>query len=157
MNLHMLLESTLLIGAAFFCFKNKWGKLFSVMSLFVFFLVFTTQIFTKGLNIYFSYADVTECILVTLLYITLLYKFSREWNAPWWQSHEILLCIGLLMYFSCSVPYITMMYYLQEKNPALNHLLFDLISNVLACARYALVAIAFWMVRQNTLSKVSYE
>lgn len=149
MNIHLLLETTLLVSAAAGFMEKKRRRIWALTGWLIFILVFVLQVIVDGFFMYLNYADAVECIVVTILYSLLLYDFSGKFRGAWWRSAEIILCLGLLVYFACSVPYIAMMRYLQENYPFVSHFLFDFINNVLACLRYLFTAVAFWLVRRK--------
>lgn len=145
MNIHMVLETVLLTVAAAAFIRTRWGNRVAAVALALFFAVWGLQAVTDGFYTYLNYADVAECIIISALYALVLYRFFVQHTHNWWATPEIVLCLGLLLYFACSVPYMAMMRHLQENNPELNHYLFDYISNVLASIRYLLTATAFWL------------
>lgn len=146
MNFSMLAECSLLVGAVVSYHREKWIKLVSTGMFVVFVSVWTTQGILQGFWDYFNYADVVECVIISLLYASVLFSVFTERKAGWWKLPEFFVCLGLMVYFACSVPYITMIHYIQEKDPELNVFLFRLINDALAMFRYTCMAIAFGMV-----------
>lgn len=151
MNAHLLVETVLLIVAAYLYFNNRAGRMMAICLLLVFALVVIIQLSQNGFALYWNYADVAACICLTALYSFLLYDFSLQRKTPWWASPEIFVCLGILIYAGCSVPYIALMHYLEREYPAANNMLFHLINDVLANFRYLLTAFAFWLVRYHSI------
>lgn len=151
MNIHIYIESTLLHCAAFFAFTSKTIKRLSLLSFTLFTAIYVTQIYFNGFSLFLNYADVAEGICITFLYMLLLYNFFMHRNEHWWMVPEIILCIGILLYFACSVPYIAMLHYLQTHYPEENNILFRFINDVLANVRYLFVGISFWLLRRNNI------
>lgn len=143
MNIHMVAETVLLAWASALFRPGRRARVMAMGALGVFFAVWVTQAVTDGFRNYLNYADVAECLLLSLLYGILLYEVAVEHTGVWWASPQIVLFLALLVYFACSVPYMTMMRHLQENHPELNHNLFNYISNVLANIRYLFTALAF--------------
>ena len=149
MNIHMIFETGLLLIAAWFILPEMLRSILTIGAFSVFLFVFGMQGMNQGFGTYLNYADVTACILMTLVFTLLLYAFGQQKTGPFWLSPEKWACLGILVYFACSVPYVSMMGYLEKKNPEVNTFLYYLISGVLANARYCLLALAFWMLYRN--------
>ncbi|TSJ45382.1 hypothetical protein [Fluviicola chungangensis] len=150
MNIHMLIETGILLAAAW-CVLPKMLRTPLVIGAFsLFLLVFGVQGSGQGFGTYLNYADVTACIGITLVFSVVLYNFGQTTSTAFWKSPEKWACLGILLYFACSVPYVSMMNYLERTNPAINTFLYYLISGVLANVRYFLLALACWMIYRNT-------
>lgn len=143
MNIHMVAETVLLATAAAVALRHSRAAVSAPAVLAGFILVFVFQVLRDGFTVYLNYADVAECIGMTVLYGLLLYILLTRPAAGRHVQSETMVCLGLLFYFAGSVPYLTMMHYIQLRDPELNHLLFDLISNVLAGVRYLSAGVAF--------------
>lgn len=154
MNIHMIIETGLLLTAAWFVLPEMLRSTITIGAFSVFLLVFGIQGVNQGFGIYLNYADVSACILITLVFSMLLYTFGQRKTAPFWLSSEKWACLGILLYFACSVPYVSMMGYLEKKNPEVNTFLYYLIISVLANARYFLLALAYWMIYRNAKKQV---
>jgi hypothetical protein len=138
----------LLIAAWFVLPKMlRTGLLIGAFSLFL--IVFGIQVGNQGFEIYLNYADVAACIAITLVFSIVLYTFGQQTRISFWVSPEKWACLGILLYFACSVPYVSMMHYLEMKSPEVNTFLYYLISGVLANVRYLLLALAYWMIYRN--------
>ena len=149
MNIHMIIETGLLLIAAWFVLPEMLRTVLTIGAFSLFLLVFALQGSERGLGSYLNYADVTACIGITLVFSVVLYNFGQRKSAAFWQSPEKWACLGILLYFACSVPYVSMMHYLETKNPEVNTFLYYLISGVLANVRYLLLALAYWMIYRN--------
>ena len=149
MNIHMLIETGLLLIAAWFVLPKvlRTGLIFGAFSLFL--GVFVLQGYNQGFGSYLNYADVTACIGITLVFSIVLYHFGQRTNSTFWNAPGKWVGLGILIYFACSVPYVSMMNYLEHKNPEVNTFLYYLISGVLANARYLLLALACCMIYRN--------
>jgi len=146
MNIHLILETGLLLTAAWFVLPTLIGKPLIVGSCILFSVVFVVQGWKQGWGTYLNYADVTACLVLTIVFSMVLYTFAQRTNQRLWRSPEKWACLGILLYFACSVPYVSMMHYLEEHNPPVNTFLYYLISGVLANLRYLLLAVAFLMI-----------
>lgn len=149
MNIHMIFETGLLLTAAWFVLPEMLRTVLPIGAFSLFLLAFGIQVGSQGFGTYLNYADVTACIVITLVFSILLYTFGQRTGIPFWYSPEKWACMGILLYFACSVPYVSMMHYLETKNPEVNTFLYYLISGVLANARYLLLALACWMIYRN--------
>jgi hypothetical protein len=155
MNIHLILETGILLTAAWFVLPEMLRTVLSIGAFFLFLIVFGVQAGNQGFGTYLNYADVTACIGITLVFSVVLYTFGQRTGIPFWVSPEKWACLGILLYFACSVPYVSMMHYLEIKNPAVNTFLYYLISGVLANTRYLLLALAFGMIYRNTKKQTS--
>jgi len=139
MNIHLVLETGLLLWAAQFMYRKTNGRWFLIAGGAGFAVVYIAQVALNGFQHYLHYADLTECIVITLVFAPILH------NSPNGKTGLSLrtACVALLVYFACSVPYVSFMDYLQQHSPELNSRLYHFISDVLANLRYALIALAF--------------
>jgi hypothetical protein len=95
---------------------------------------------------YLYYADTAACFLLSLIFgLALFHLFTN--SSAWWRSPEIYICSGILIYYTCSIPYITSFGYLQKNYPEMSQALFHLVNDVLANTRYLLVTIGFWLMK----------
>lgn len=146
MNIHMVLETSLLLFAASKYLKLRAEKVFVATAYGVFLSVVILSLITKGPTIYFNYADVTECLIMTTVYTYILYRFVWKAESTRRNTAGIVLCIGLLIYFACSVPLIAMLHLMEKHDPETGSFLFYIINDVTANLRYLLTAVAFWLV-----------
>jgi hypothetical protein len=150
MNIHLVLETGLLLWAARFMYAKTNGRWFLVLGAIGFTVVYISQVALNGFLHYLHYADLTECIVITLVFAPVLF------NSPAGKTGLPLriACVALLIYFACSVPYVSLMNDLQQHSPKLNSLLYHLISDILANVRYALVALAFVVQYRNNNNEI---
>jgi hypothetical protein len=144
MNIHLLVESGLLLAAARVSFSGKRLKTAALIVFGLVLAVFTFLSFRQGITVYFHHADVAVCIIVTVFYLGLLFHFNFRPPGKGGYFPEKLASTGILAYFACSVPYVAFMGYLQRHDPGLNSVLYHLINDVLANLRYLSLAFAFW-------------
>lgn len=149
MNIHLMIEAGILYMAAFHNGKDKMIRWSVLGSASLFFVVVLFQLFQMGLRKYWHYVDLIECVSITFIFIQIIFKNVKNRTEFWYQSPELIISLGLLLYFGGSVPYISMLHYLQENNPELNALLFKLINSFLSNFRYMLMGYAFWLIYRN--------
>lgn len=149
MNIHLIVETGLLLIAAWFILPKMLRTVLPIGAFSFFLIVFGIQVGNQGFEDYLNYADVAECIVITLVFSIVLFTFGQQGRVPFWASPEKWACLGILLYFACSVPYVSMMGYLERENPEVNTFLYYLISGVLANVRYFLLALAYWMIYRN--------
>lgn len=153
LNIHILLECSLLMWASLGRLKVLWQRSVVLALFLVFLCCYLLQGITGGFNSYLNYADVSACIALTLIYSMVLYTLlHRRRQHPGETLPGLLLCSGLLLYFAGSVPYIALLHYMEKYSPGYNALLFDAISNGLAFIRYMLCALAFRQLRRRPLT-----
>lgn len=151
MNIHLIGETFLLLGAAFVRIPEKPLKavvgVVAVVFLFVVFYLLTTA----GIGRYFTTADVTECTIMTLLFGYILLRTMLERRKEKHMVAVILVSTGILVYFACSVPLVALLNVIQQRDPKANDFLFFVINDVVANLRYLLMAIAFWLVARPNI------
>ncbi len=118
-------------------------------------MIFTIELYKRGIMVFANLSYIAGSILIVGIYALLLYKGFRNSTDSWKKSPTIWICIGLLIYFGCCIPYLSMIHYLQVNYPKLNTFLYHLIIDQLSNIRYAFMAIAFWLVRKNTQLKIN--
>ncbi len=158
-NVYVFLEAILLIVAGLIYFEKRKVRLSIMVCLILFLLVFWYQILTMGSTHFANYALIAEGVILILIYFAILYTQFSVPSFSWRASPEFWLCIGLIVYFGCNVPFMSMIHYMNLHYPKLNELLFHFITDVLGNMRYFFVTISFWLFfRQHTMKvKVSYE
>jgi hypothetical protein len=145
-NIHLLFETGILMAAVRNYFDVPWKKRLVIWILPAFMAVYVVQVYHTGLHQFANYADTTACFALTLLYALALYQAFHS-GGSWWRTPEVYICAGILVYFACSIPYITAFGYLQSNFPELSRSLYYLVINGLNNERYLLLAIGFWLVR----------
>jgi len=146
MNIHMILETSILLFAASKQLKHRAERVFVATAYGVFLTVVILSLISKGPFIYFNNADVTECLIMTTVYTYILYRLIWKGESTRQNTAGIVLCIGLLIYFACSVPLIAMLHLMEKHDPETGSFLFYIINDVTANLRYLLTAVAFWLV-----------
>lgn len=149
MNVSMILETGLLLAAAWFVLPKVFRTPLTVGAFLLFLGVAALQSWKHGFGTYLNYADTTACLVNTVVYTAVLYTFGQRTDKRLWHSPEKWACLGILLYYACSVPYLSMMHYLEVNAPKVNTFLYYLISNVLADVRYLLLAVAFLMIYRS--------
>lgn len=143
-NIGIIFEVSLVFLASAFYFKTKNSR-FLLLGLFLIFLllfVFDIYSFPKQ----FAYrAYITGGITITGIYLTILFFHFLGKKDNYHTSSLVLTCVGIVMYFACMVPYLSMMNNLQQQNAESNKELFKLIIVTLGLLRYFLIALAFLM------------
>ncbi|WP_300665504.1 hypothetical protein [Fluviicola sp.] len=154
MNIHLIIETGLLLTAAWFVLPKAFRTFLCAGAFLSFLTAIGIQGCMYGFDGYLNYADATACIAITVIFYMVLYTFGQQTRVRLLRSPEKWACLGILMYFACSVPYVCMIDYLQTESPAVNTFLYYLISGVLANIRYLLLALAFWMLYRQTNRKI---
>lgn len=144
-NLYTVLE-TLLLALAGLSFLRKRSEKLTLLLLY---LVCLSVAWIEYLNIpvteWYTYTFYSEIVLVVLLYSYILYKLIHQHPGEWRYKPEFWIILGLLFYFAGDSPYIMLINYFNEKYLELNSLLYNVINNFLANARYLLYALGFWL------------
>lgn len=109
-------------------------------------LIWTINIYTKGLHLFANWAFLYTCFLVIVIYmnvlLSLIFNRSNLLNEPsFWLS------VSLLLYFSCALPYFGLYNYLAIKSPQMLRALFT-INSVLNVIRYPLLGVSFYLMHK---------
>jgi len=156
MNIHLLVEALWLNAAAYNYSHTKARKFLALILFGAFLTVFTTQVSVSGFSCFANFAMAAAGLVITILYLLILYDAFRSKAVLWYTSPEIWACTGLVIYFACNVPYFSIFTYLNENYLNLSKSLFFIITDVLANIRYLFLAIAFFIVaRTRTVSAVN--
>jgi hypothetical protein len=151
MNLHLIGETMLLITAAFVQITEKPMKIFVGCAFLAFLVILIIQLITNGIVHYLNAMDVSECVIMTMLFGYILYKAIIDRKKDNRNRAVVLLSIGLLIYFACSVPFMALIQLIQQRDPNASALLFHVISDVIANLRYLFLAAAFWVISRPTI------
>jgi hypothetical protein len=138
-NWYIPVEGLFLIWAAATYFKSPprvnvfWLLFLLLLSVFVF------DLFTVTGFVY--HAAITEGAIVTGVYLAVIYNYFvyREGQ----QRGIVLAATGLTLYFACTIPYLSVIFYFQRVNPELNTELFRMTVLTLGMVRYLLLFFAF--------------
>lgn len=153
-NIHLLFETGLLLLAARLILREGVVKFFPSIIALAFLAVYLIQAITVGFGKYLHYADLASCIGLSIVFTVILFRIPA--GSDWFPMRVA--CIALLLYFGCSVPFVSMMNYLQEHAPKVNSLLYHIISDVVANLRYGLTAFAFIMTyRAKEIKQLQHE
>lgn len=154
-NIEMIFEYGLLFSASAIYFKTKNSRfILSGLSL-IFLLIFVFDIYSFPKQ--FAYhAYVTGGIMISGIYLGILFFHFLGKKDNYHTPSLVLTCLGIVIYFACMVPYLSMMNNLQQQSAESNKELFKLIIVSLGLLRYFLVALAFliyWKPFQFKLQK----
>lgn len=149
-NIQLLIEMELIFFAVWkFNLSRRLKNLVVIFNtLFIISYLWQTKI--QGFYIYLNFADVTACICFTVLFILILFNLFKDTTLGIWNSPKKLTILGLLIYFGCSVPLISMELYLIENYPKIAGKLFVNVNFILAAIRYLFLARAFYIIFKDS-------
>jgi hypothetical protein len=139
-NLFMPIETALLIWLAISVLQPAAGRLTFALFFGLFLVVFLLEF---SVSKYAYHAGIVQGIIVTVLYLLLLYRATLNQVDPEVRTSLIILSLGVVPYFACTVPYLAILYHFQEADPVLNKQLYLYIVLFLAHLRYFLIALSF--------------
>ncbi len=150
-NISIFLEMFILALATQYKPVIKYSKYLVVLSITLFFAVYSLCAFyLTGINAFMLYAAIAQGILLSALYLWLIYgnSFNRKEKTFNWPL--IIASSGIILYFAATAPYFFFGNYLQKVNPVVNKELFEIIVLKLGQFRYLLLAISFiWLGLSN--------
>ncbi len=154
-DLQILVEMVLLLSAAQVYFNSTQSKPVLLILFCCFLILFGVDVFYLTGNVKLAYhAAVWEDIVLSCICISILYFQLRKVNT-YSSVAMVMASIGMIIYFACSIPYICIMYYLDQKDHPLAQELFQDIVVVLADLRYFLIAIAFFLASRNKTAQLT--
>ncbi len=142
-NLVMPLE-TLILGVAGLSvvggrFKNMYLWLFTG-----FLIIYCWDMFlVSGMSVFAVHSAIAQGIVITALDLAVLYDVFLGKGRGLRKTHIVVATVGMLTYFACSVPYLSLMSYLQSRGQQLNDSIFIIIILPLGWLRYFAVFFAF--------------
>lgn len=158
-NIIMPVEIGILLYSVEIYFKTVKSRVV-VRGLYLFFLIiyFSDVIYFTQLANFAYHAAIAEGFIMTSVYTFLLYELLMNRVNGKIDQPTILVSLGMVVYFACTVPYLCFMVYFQEKDSGLNDLIFQYVVISLASFRYLLIAVAFYLAgRKKELLKATTE
>lgn len=148
MNMNLLAETFILLIAVRYVWSNRVFRRSAYIAMAVFVLCFAAEVIQAGIGVYASYTDTVAGFMHAAFYgVALFVSFSKA--DLWWRNPDVYICFGIFAYFTCLVPLMSAFSYLLAAFPATIKTLFNLINTTMANMRYLLVAIGFWLARNN--------
>lgn len=152
-NISMLIEIGLFFLASHLYFKNFVSKWLSLTGYATFLMIWFFDIYFQGKNRLADHAYIIGGIFITALYIRILFFHYTKKSDHFHTAPLLLSCLGVFIFFAGIVPYLSMMYYLQDLDAELNQRIFQYMMVYPAIIRYFLLAIAFLILRtKNSIS-----
>ena len=140
-------------GANIF-FRERFKKISISIIYFFFLLAYTIFVYQNGFIFFSIYSFIAESLVITAVYALVLYEVMHHPGANKFRLPELWICIGLLLYFACNLPYFSVFDFLNQHHPKVSKVLFRIITDVFANIRYLCMAIGFWLIKQNSVSSV---
>lgn len=116
----------------------------------LFLCIYVWCIYDRGWDAFANNAFFAECFIVLAIYAFVLYQKLHEQNGKWYMSPEVWISLGLIIYFSCVVPLISVREYLIRENIQLSVFLFYLINDSFANLMYLFIAVGFYLVNKQS-------
>ena len=158
LNNQWLFNISLLIEAALFLFAlnmRRGFKSITILTVIIGILIIGSFTMEISRNTFFTYASTTDAfmsMLFVILFGLFLFLELNSQATAWYKQPVVWLCVGLLTYYACSVPYFSVFEYLQKHSSEENENLFKIINGILSNIRYLCLAAAFWLLYRNPKS-----
>ncbi|MDI9338980.1 MAG: hypothetical protein QM534_00310 [Sediminibacterium sp.] len=88
-------------------------------------------------------------ILISFLCIYQLFQYVSNKQLGFFRSGQTWILIGLILYFSSMIPYVTIYQYLTNISLNKSSLLYTLTVDMLAALRYILLSVGFWITHKH--------
>lgn len=154
-NLEMPIEFGFLCWAGYEYFKLRKEQFLIWLGYSFFLLVLIAETIMRGLNALSNFSYITGSIAIVSIFLAILYSSIMKDSINWKKKPEIWAGLGLILYFACIIPYLSLLHYLQDTHATINLYLYRFITIGLCNVRYLLLAYAFWLARKNTTLKTS--
>jgi len=141
-NISLVFETTLLLLSAGIILKTRF-KYLLILAFCGFTTIYLLHMYSQGIHVYALTADIYSSLVFSFIFTFVLYRLFLNESSPFFMP-EFWMILGLLIYFACSIPYLSFFSFLgkQEKLKSLGiyHFINDNLSNI----RYIMLAIGFW-------------
>ncbi|HTA82402.1 MAG TPA: hypothetical protein VK783_05710 [Bacteroidia bacterium] len=154
-NSYMPIETGLLTWCGYEFFRHRKEKIVIWIGYAIFLILLLCELFIKGIWEFSNHGYIAESFLIVMVYLGIIYFLLTNQNKTWKHSPELWIALGLILYFGCTLPYLSLLKYLEVSYPKANIYLFRLITVGLANLRYLLLAYGFWLMRGNALKKTT--
>ena len=126
-NISMVFETFFLLSASYIYFIKVNLKRLPAIFLVIFFSLFLFEIHIRGYVVFANYSYIAESFCLITMYILILYDQFEKHPFNWYKAPKALISVGILVYFICNVPYLSLMNYFQKFHPNFNRILFHLV------------------------------
>lgn len=152
-NIAILVETALIMAAASVYFNSRLARNFLLFLFVLFFIIYMGDlIIISGFTNFLYHSAIFEGTILTSTFLVILYlEFNKGIGNPF-NISLISVCLGLVIYFAATIPYLGIMFHFQNINPHLNKQLFQNIIVILASVRYFLLAFAFYRLKRGLIS-----
>ncbi len=155
-NLQILMETTLLSLSVSLCGYIK-NKLAIILPYMIFTIIFAFGIISNGVFLLNIKAYLFECLLMTGYLCYILFRcFSNKIDGSK-KSPLIWSVTGMLVYFTCNMPYFGLFNFLNTFYIHLSEDLHEIIIDTVSNIRYFSLAVAFWLISQSPLNTKRFE
>jgi hypothetical protein len=151
MNASVFIEIIFLARAGYELMKTPKKKYLLVCAICLFVIMFAIEIGYKGVDVFANYSYIFGSLLLVITFSFALYIQMGKGSPVPKTSPEMWMCLGILLYFTCGIPYLSLVNYLNANHPGVSTFLFHLINDGLANIRYLLLAVGFWLIRRNAV------
>lgn len=143
-NVEMIFEFSFLFLASSLYFKTRVRRVI-LSTIFLVFVLSCLYEISLNPNQLAYHTYILGGISITVIYLSILFFHFYENNDQYYRPALALTCLATVTYFACTIPYLSMMYILQNQDAESNKELFNLIIVSLGRVRYFLLAIAFFI------------
>jgi|GEM_PF-1243620 len=151
-NIYMLIEFILLSLAGRLLLGTKLFRIGIPVVIVLQTILWGVNIYVKGMNQFASWSFICGSIIIVAIYIAILFQHSLFTKQNILTQPVFWLCMSVILFFGCDVPYWGLHNYLDSKNLSLDRKLF-IINYILNFVRYPLVAVSFLICGLNASKK----
>ena len=142
-NLYMPLEPLFLGVVSIDLVGSRFYKKLVYCFIILNFIIWGIELYRNSLDSFASFSMICGCFLLVGIYTYTLFFISMHNNSTLIKIPSFWLCLSVILYFGCDIPYMGMFRYWPTYKTAI--IKFSNINQLLNFIRYPLVAICFIM------------
>lgn len=144
-NIAILIEIGLLFLSVHLYFNSPTSRWIVLAAYTTYVLLWCIDLYVYGKLALARHAYIFAGLSLTAMFATILFHHFNHRNSPSGSVSLVVLCLSIFIFFAGTVPYLSMMYYIQALAPQFNKTLFQYMMVLPAVIRYFLVALAFFL------------
>lgn len=144
-NIAILIEIGLLFLSVHLYFNSPTSRWIVLATYLTYLLLWCLDLYVYGKSELARHAYIFAGLSLTAMFATILFHHFNHRKSHSGSASLVVLCLSIFIFFAGTVPYLSMMYYIQALDPKFNKTLFQYMMLLPAVIRYFLVALAFFL------------
>lgn len=148
-NIYRITELLLLGMAAFYLFQDKQMKRNVILLIILSSLIWIVSIYKHGILVFDPLCLCCVGLILVIIYLMILFKKVWTTNDEITKSAVIWLCLSVIIFYCCIIPYYGLFNYLNNNHRELSKLFLHTIVYGLNYVRYPLVGFSFYLLQRE--------